>query len=27
MDTKGRGSLNRVLNEVLSKRLGRAIEL
>lgn len=27
MDTKGRGSLSRVLNEVLSKRLGRAIEL
>lgn len=27
MDTKGRGSLDAVLNEVLSKRLGRAIRL
>jgi len=27
MDTKGRGSLQRVLGEILSRRLGRTIEL
>jgi len=27
MDTKGRGALNAVLSEILSKRLGRSVEV